>query len=266
MEDDFIDIAEILKSYPKGTKLYSPICGECELDCLCYGDNVITVVYKGRVTSNYTPSELYDELDRNYILCFDKYGRYKTTDKSETNGEVMLFPSKNCRDWDAMRVTQRFKKGDFVTNRGFICIYNGINKNGAIQYFAFIPWDWDRNTSIERYYIEPTEKYKIGVGYIDNETRLATEFEKNLLLSAIEYKGYVWDAEKLELRKNEPEFKPFDKVLVRDVISGVWMLAQYAFEDKGTEYKYNTVGGEYWQYCIPYEGNEHLLGTTENCK
>lgn len=173
MEDDFIDIAEILKSYPKGTKLYSPICGECELDCLCYGDDVITVVYKGRVKSNYTSSELYDELNRNYILCFDKYGRYKTTDRSETNGEVMLFPSKNCRDWNA---------------------------------------------------------------------------------------------ENFELRKKESEFKPFDKVLVRDVISGVWMLAQYAFEDKGTEYKYNTVGGEYWQYCIPYEGNEHLLGTTENCK
>ena len=21
-----------------------------------------------------------------------------------------------------------------------------------------------------------------------------------------------------------------------------------------------------WNYCIPYEGNEHLLGTTENVK
>lgn len=104
------NIYEILKNYPKGTKLYSPICGECELDCLCYGGDVITVVYKGRVKSNYTPSELYDELDRNYILCFDKYGRYKTTDMSDTNGEVMLFPSKENRDWDAMMV-------EFVPNK-----------------------------------------------------------------------------------------------------------------------------------------------------
>ena len=98
MEDNLIDIAEILKSYPKGTKLYSPICGECELDCLCYGCDVITVVYGGRDNSNYTASELYYELDRNHVLCFDRYGRYETT------GEVMLFPSKNCRDWDAMMV------------------------------------------------------------------------------------------------------------------------------------------------------------------
>lgn len=24
-------------------------------------------------------------------------------------------------------------------------------------------------------------------------------------------------------------------------------------------------GGEYFQQCIPYEGNEHLLGTTNDC-
>ena len=107
LEENLIDIAEILTSYPKGTKLYSPMCGECELDCVCYDDNVITVVYRGRDKSNYTASELYDELDRNYVLCFDRYGRYKTTDRSDTNGEVMLFPSKNCLDWDTMRVTQK---------------------------------------------------------------------------------------------------------------------------------------------------------------
>lgn len=83
-----VDIAKILTSYPKGAKLYSPICGECELDCLCYGGDVITVVYGGREDSDY-----YDELDRNHVLCFDRYGRYETT------GEVMLFPSKNCREW-----------------------------------------------------------------------------------------------------------------------------------------------------------------------
>ena len=267
MEDNLIDIAEILKSYPKGTKLYSPICGECELDCVCYGDEIITVFYKVRIKSNYTPSELYDELDRNYILCFDKYGRYKTTDRSDTNGEVMLFPSKNCRDWDAMKVTQRFKKGDFIYQSGFICIYNGDDKHGAIQFFALIPWDWDENTSTEKYDVRPTEKPKIGIGYINNETRLATEDEKTLLLTAIEYNGYVWDAEKLELRKKEPEFKPFDKVLVRDANNMVWNLAQYAFKDENsTSFNHCVVGGLHWVYCIPYKGNEHLLGTKENCE
>lgn len=115
MENNMTNIADILKDYPKGTKLYSPICGECELDCLCYGDDVITVVYGGRENSNYSASE-YEELDRNHVLCFDRYGRYETT------GEVMLFPSKNFRDWNAMMVTQRFKKGsmDIAREKDFL--------------------------------------------------------------------------------------------------------------------------------------------------
>lgn len=261
------NIAEILKDCPKGTKLYSPICGECELDCIYYGDESITVFYKARVKSNYTPSEVYDELDRNYILCFDKYGRYKTTDKSDTNGEVLLFPSKENRDWNTFNYANRFKKGDFIHNRDWTCIYYGVNDNGAIQFFAFIPWDWTMKTSTERYDVRPTEKPKVGVGYINKETRLATEAEKSLLLTAIEYNGYEWNTEKLELKKKEPKFKPFDKVLVRDANNTVWNLAQYAFKDENsTSYDHCVVGGIHWVYCIPYEGNEHLLGTKENYK
>ena len=92
------DIAKILKNYAKGTKLYSPICGECELDGIEYGGDIIIVVYGGRENSNYSASE-YEELDRNHVLCFDRYGKYEST------GEVMLFPSKNYRDWSSMIVS-----------------------------------------------------------------------------------------------------------------------------------------------------------------
>jgi hypothetical protein len=51
---------------------------------------------------------------------------------------------------------------------------------------------------------------------------------------------------------------------VRDGIDDIWRLAQYGFESK--DKTYNTVGGTWWAYCIPYEGNEHLLGTIENCE
>lgn len=245
------DIAEILKECPKGTKLYSPICGECYLYCV--GDLEI------RVNDN-----------SDVIYRFFEDGR------QHLSGECLLFPSKENRDWSTFNNTKRFKKGDFINNRDFICIYNGINKYGAIQFFAFIPWNWDRNTSTEMYYVSPAEKPKIGIGYINNETRLATEDEKTLLLSAIGYKGYVWDAEKFELRKKEPEFKVkepefkvFDRVLVRNTNQSLWKLAEYAFRDKECkegDFSHFTVGGICWKYCIPYEGNEHLLGTPENCE
>lgn len=59
----------------------------------------------------------------------------------------------------------------------------------------------------------------------------------------------------LEVHDSEPEFKPFDKVLVRDDDSGEWCLAIYAM-----------VCGARWEQCIPYEGNERLLGKTDKPK
>lgn len=194
------NIAEILKDCPKGTELYSPICGVCRLR-------------EVEITSNFTVIHCIGE--KNCDISFDECGRFEYD-----GGECLLFPSKENRDWSIFNNTKRFKKGDFIYNGGFICIYNGITEHGSIEFFACIPWYWNgRDASAEymgTYDVCPTGKSEIGVGFINAETRLATEDEKNLLLSAIEYEGYVWDSEKLELRKKEIDFKPFDNVLVRD--------------------------------------------------
>lgn len=190
MGDNFKDISEILKKCPSGTKMYSPICGECYLYWVVDEVMVNGVKVDGEIV-------VYDNNGSKY--------RFYKDGTQHPMGECLLFPSKEDRDWCTFN-KKRFKKGDFIHHRDFICIYSGTNKNGAIQCFAFIPWDWDKNTSKGRYDVCPTEKPKIGVGYINNETRFATDNEKNLLLSAIEYNGYEWDSEKLELRKKEPEF------------------------------------------------------------
>ena len=69
----------------------------------------------------------------------------------------------------------------------------------------------------------------------------------------------------LEVPDSEPEFNPFDKVLVRDDDSCEWCLALYAYYRESTKL-HRMVGGACWDQCIPYEGNEHLLGTTEKPK
>lgn len=66
----------------------------------------------------------------------------------------------------------------------------------------------------------------------------------------------------LEVPDEEPEFKPFDKVLVRDDDSGEWCIAFYAYY-VGELKLHRMVGGARWAQCIPYEGNEHLLGSTD---
>lgn len=58
---------------------------------------------------------------------------------------------------------------------------------------------------------------------------------------------------------NDYQLKPFDKVLVRDDDDKEWQcnMFSYIYED-GDYGCFNS----WWKQCIPYEGNEHLLGTT----
>jgi hypothetical protein len=60
--------------------------------------------------------------------------------------------------------------------------------------------------------------------------------------------------------------KPFEsRVLVRDYNSEKWRVSFWGcLLDNKKEFKYDTVRGNYKQ-CIPYEGNEHLLGKTDDC-
>jgi len=60
----------------------------------------------------------------------------------------------------------------------------------------------------------------------------------------------------------EPEFKPFDKVLRRDADDEEWNADW--FSHKGDPaYPYYCMASCFRQ-CIPYEGNEHLIGTTDS--
>ena len=67
----------------------------------------------------------------------------------------------------------------------------------------------------------------------------------------------------LEVPDNEPQFKPFDRVLVRDRDGGLWHPSLYATTDG---LLYYTIDCKNWQQCIPYEGNQELVGTTNKLK
>lgn len=64
----------------------------------------------------------------------------------------------------------------------------------------------------------------------------------------------------LALESAEPEFKPFDKVLVRDTDEDEWRAVEFSHKREGI-YAFCACGAM-WRQCIPYEGNEHLIGTT----
>ncbi len=97
----------------------------------------------------------------------------------------------------------------------------------------------------------------------DRNIHLATDSEKQQLFDAIEKDGKAWDAEKRAIVDLKPkvELKPFDKVLVRDFEDQAWQVSLFSYKDSDSYYCCN---GCAWNQCIPYIGNESLLGTTKD--
>lgn len=60
---------------------------------------------------------------------------------------------------------------------------------------------------------------------------------------------------------DEVKFEPFQKVLVRDDNTAPWDITFFKYLNKNSKYKFSGFNG-CWKQCLPYEGNEHLFGTT----
>lgn len=309
--EEKINIAEILKDKPQGTKLYSPIFGKLRYEDLVPDLGEFTVV-----TSDNT-------LAKHSFRSDSRYNRH---------GEpLMLLPSKEMRDWHKFA----WKKGDLLVNScGLQCIFkewasddytkfNGcysnsrdgyedvsnagtanfvkLDNNIAYGYVREIERKLGGILNLETLAIEkPQPEFKdgdivvygksvaicrriykhtlsfyvslnemFGLLFADEvesseEYRFATEEEKQQLFDALEKEGKAWDAEKKQIVdiKKELQFKPFEKVLVRDSYTDMWRASFFSHitEDDG---RYVTTCCT-WKFCIPYIGNESLVGTTKD--
>lgn len=151
-----------------------------------------------------------------------------------------------------------FKDGDVLfvkcEKQDFIEIFNYSKKNGDLYDHASL------DTTTQN--LDISGKYRIGKDEI-TEIRIATEGEKQQLFNALAKENKAWDAEKKMIVDLEPKvgLKPFDKVLVRDSTLDKWRTNLFGYIDKDGYYRCVYAN---WVYCIPYKGNEHLLGTTKD--
>lgn len=81
-----IDLTKILKDCPKGTKLYSTIYGEVEFHHIDKSDSYPIVL----------------RADANFYPVVTKHGKH--TIAYEDEGECVLFPSKDQRDWSKFKL------------------------------------------------------------------------------------------------------------------------------------------------------------------
>lgn len=145
-----------------------------------------------------------------------------------------------------------FKDGDIVVYGKSVAIYRKIYKNTLCFYVSL-------NEMFGLLFDDEVES--------SEEYRFATEEEKQQLFDALEKEGKAWDAEKKQIVDLKPkvELKPFDKVLVKDNPYGSWEPALFWKKvDVKDLHPYMIIGGKRYRYCEPYEGNEHLLGKTNN--
>lgn len=232
-----INIAEILRDMPKGTKLYSPIFGDTVLEYVDSDDKYpIIVTLSNGSSENFSPHGIY-------------FAEFE-------DAEPVLYPSSKMRCWDKF-----FKRGDIV--------YNPHSQ----MYAVFVCWANDDytefNTTINYY-----KDHTFGEEEVCNTECFvkANDEQRTLFIAAAEkHYGGKYNPETLQVepvKVVEPKcsLKPFDKVLVRDDEEDVWKadyFSHYEEDDKIAPY---VCVGSYYKLCIPYEGNQHLLGTTNNSK
>ena len=233
-----INIAEILRDMPEGTKLYSPLFGKCEY--ISVVDSEYPIVIKAQSK---------DGAISRFLMKDGRYsGRYEDT-------ECLLFPSVKMRDWSKF-----FKRGDVVIDE---------DSKTMVVFDSWANDDYTEfNTTIDYYKI--SDKWGKEDICCTGIHRKATDEERaEFIATAEKYYGGKYNPETLQVESAnvvEPvcPFEPFQKVLVRDSCDDKWKADYFSHydEDNGL-FPYYCVGN-YYKVCIAYEGNEHLLGTNNN--
>lgn len=225
-----MNIANILKYCPEGTKLYSTVHGEVTLAQICENKN-----------EDYP---IHIDVSEACYETLTKEGRLY-----ENQGECVLFPSEKQRDWNKFRIP--VNKGDFIVTKGNLPYIVDKYEGDLVKIICGI--------HESKAFIDASDfNYYVTEDYIPAPLNVKLE-----LLDIIKANGFIWNANTLQLEKIEKEnFKPFDRVLVRNDKVEKWRVSLFS-KINNSCYGYTCINARY-RYCIPYEGNEHLVGTNKD--
>lgn len=176
-----LNILEILKDKPKGVSLYSSIFGDC-----IYRDNYDNCVEV--VTDN--------------CYYFNEKGHYITNGVKSENGECLLFPSKEMRDWSKFA----WKTGDvLVSNDG----------KREVLFKTWVNYSYTKFVGLHCLINNDNEEVKYDNGttvFNTNDFKgIETEDAAQTYINTIEERfGGKINRETLEVEKPQPEFKDGD--------------------------------------------------------
>ncbi len=290
-----LNIAEILKDCPKGMELDCAICDNVYLDevtphmikCYIKNDVCNTIYFHHDGTYLYTPNAKCVIFPKGKTTWEGFQRPFKDGDVvvNASNKESNAFIYKGKDDYHykmyvglTIGCAPELVNGSnawvgvdseirFATEEEKQKLFDAIKANG---------YKWNPETKTLEKLIKP--KFKVGDRI---KHRLTGDVYKVLFVLSNGCGGGVYDVaitnkigksinikeqDSYDLVPNKFDIttlKPFEsRILVRSSNDDKWRPAIFGFTYSD---KYYTVGGFYWEQCIPYEGNEHLLGTTNDC-
>lgn len=219
------------------------------------GDVIFTHANCLKVGLGNTWISIYKEKRNGGVATYVDYAEDGSDYYSDIDGDKAFL----CMEKDILR--QRF-----ATEEEQHKLFKAIKDNG---------YRWNPETKTIEKSVEP--KFKVGDVIQDIDTYKVKITEVNIEDECYGYESMIakgigsisfseqdnWELVPSKFDINT--LKPFEsKVLVRDYDDRMWNPAFWGKYLEDSKYSYLTSGGCYKQ-CIPYEGNEHLLGTTDNC-
>lgn len=235
-EKKTVNVAEILRDYKEN---------EIILYTTMYGNAFFKGFTRdGGIILENTNTIIRGTLKRDFAL--DANGRMK-----ETQGdECVLFPSSEMRDWKKF-----FKHGDVVVRMtdGVMVVFDCWAKGDFTQMSIIDYFDKPSSFGGNEFRIKHLTVNTKDFQKADEEQR---EWYFSLMKESY---TFVVDYGRITVvEKKTPDFKPYDRVLVRNRKQS-WKIDLFSHYEQFGSFHYRTLGG-YYEYCIPFKGNEHLVG------
>lgn len=171
-----INVAEILKDKPQGTKLWSPISGDCKYEYLIHDS--INVWFQGLG-----------------VIMLSKKGKWNPC------GETIIFPSKQMQDWSKFA----WKKGDVLESDNKLkrCIFEEWANDDYTDFNCFaMDEGWN--------------DYFSKINNSTSEYHKADDYVTELHIKRVEKKfGGKLNLETLEIEQPKREFKDGDIVTLK---------------------------------------------------
>lgn len=201
-----INIAEILKDKPKGTKLYADAFGELSFDGV--GSNKDKIIF--------TKTEV------NTSWCFYNDGKFSKF------GNPILVPSKEMRNWSKFA----WKKGDVLVGVGQRIIFEKfIDEN-----YTKFQGKYSLSTYEDRTLVADKRCYTSDFRKLDDNVNV-----KNYFKEIEEKLGGKLNRETLEVEKAQTEFKDGDILYITDRIVSCNFIMIYKNQEGDRIYHYATL-------------------------